>query len=87
MAETTSSETMNVIIAVDQLLSKVTPDCMLVLAIRIAVFLYFSKKKKDTHIPFEAGNRCFDVGSESHRRIADHIADINITYSSIPEIT
>jgi UDP-N-acetylglucosamine 2-epimerase (non-hydrolysing) len=33
----------------------------------------------------EAGNRCFDqrVPEESNRKIVDHIADINLTYSSI----
>ncbi|MBP9480478.1 MAG: UDP-N-acetyl glucosamine 2-epimerase, partial [Parabacteroides sp.] len=40
------------------------------------------------HIPIfhmEAGNRCFDqrVPEESNRKIVDHIADINLTYSSI----
>ena len=33
----------------------------------------------------EAGNRCFDqrVPEETNRKIVDHIADINMTYSSI----
>jgi len=33
----------------------------------------------------EAGNRCFDqrVPEETNRRIVDHIADINLTYSDI----
>ncbi len=33
----------------------------------------------------EAGNRCFDqrVPEEVNRRIVDHTADINLTYSSI----
>jgi UDP-N-acetylglucosamine 2-epimerase (non-hydrolysing) len=33
----------------------------------------------------EAGNRCFDqrVPEETNRRIVDHIADVNLTYSSI----
>ncbi len=33
----------------------------------------------------EAGNRCFDqnVPEETNRKIVDHIADINLPYSSI----
>ena len=33
----------------------------------------------------EAGNRCFDqrVPEETNRKIVDHIADINLTYSDI----
>ena len=33
----------------------------------------------------EAGNRCFDqrVPEETNRRIVDHVADINLTYSTI----
>jgi UDP-N-acetylglucosamine 2-epimerase (non-hydrolysing) len=33
----------------------------------------------------EAGNRCFDqrVPEETNRKIVDHVADINLTYSSI----
>ena len=33
----------------------------------------------------EAGNRCFDqrVPEETNRRIVDHIADVNLTYSDI----
>ena len=42
-------------------------------------------KKKNSYLSFEAGNRCFDtrVPEETNRKIIDHIADINITYSSI----
>ena len=43
---------------------------------------------KRRHIPIfhmEAGNRCFDqrVPEETNRKIVDHIADINLTYSDI----
>ena len=43
---------------------------------------------KKRHIPIfhmEAGNRCFDqrVPEESNRKIVDHTADINLTYSDI----
>ena len=44
-----------------------------------------AKKKKIPTFHFEAGNRCFDmrVPEEINRKIVDHTADINITYSSI----
>ncbi|MBS1571754.1 MAG: UDP-N-acetyl glucosamine 2-epimerase, partial [Bacteroidetes bacterium] len=43
---------------------------------------------KKRHIPIfhmEAGNRCFDqrVPEETNRKIVDHTADINLTYSDI----
>ena len=43
---------------------------------------------KKRHIPIfhmEAGNRCFDqrVPEETNRKMVDHIADINLTYSDI----
>ena len=87
VAGSTSSETIgNVIIAVDQLLSKVTPDCMLVLGdTNSCISILPAKRRKIPTVHFEARNRCFDmrVPEEINRRIADHIADINITYSSI----
>ena len=87
VAGSSSSETIgNVIIAVDQLLSKITPDCMLVLGdTNSCISILPAKRRKIPTFHFEAGNRCFDmrVPEEINRRIADHIADINITYSSI----
>ena len=42
-------------------------------------------KEKNTYISYGAGNRCFDqrVPEETNRKIVDHIADINLTYSKI----
>ena len=44
-----------------------------------------AKRRKIPIFHMEAGNRCFDqrVPEETNRRIVDHIADINLTYSSI----
>ena len=43
------------------------------------------QKEKIPIFHYEAGNRCFDqrVPEETNRKILDHIADINLTYSSI----
>ena len=44
-----------------------------------------AKRKKIPIFHMEAGNRCFDmrVPEEINRKIVDHTADINLTYSSI----
>jgi UDP-N-acetyl-L-fucosamine synthase len=44
-----------------------------------------AKRRKIPIFHMEAGNRCFDerVPEETNRRIVDHIADINLTYSDI----
>ena len=41
-------------------------------------------KKENTNFHMEAGNRCLIKGSEeTNEKINDHVADINMTYSSI----
>jgi UDP-N-acetylglucosamine 2-epimerase (non-hydrolysing) len=44
-----------------------------------------AKRRKIPTFHMEAGNRCFDhrVPEEINRRIVDHTADVNLTYSSI----
>ena len=44
-----------------------------------------AKKRKITVFHMEAGNRCFDqrVPEETNRKIVDHVADVNLTYSDI----
>lgn len=76
----------NVIIAVDKVLSEVTPDAMLVLGdTNSCMAVIPAKRRKIPTFHMEAGNRCFDmrVPEEINRRIVDHTADINLTYSSI----
>ena len=76
----------NLIIAVDQVLSSVQPEAMLVLGdTNSCLSVIPAKRQKIPIFHMEAGNRCFDqrVPEEINRRIVDHTADINLTYSSI----
>jgi len=76
----------NLIIAVDDVLAKVQPDAMLVLGdTNSCLSVIPAKRRKIPIFHMEAGNRCFDqrVPEETNRRIVDHIADVNLTYSSI----
>ncbi|PCD87708.1 non-hydrolyzing UDP-N-acetylglucosamine 2-epimerase [Vibrio mediterranei] len=75
-----------VIIKVDQVLAKVEPDAMLVLGdTNSCISALPAKRRKVPIFHMEAGNRCFDqrVPEETNRRIVDHTADINLTYSTI----
>lgn len=83
----TPAETIgNILIRIDPVLEEVQPDAFLVLGDTNSCLCAIAAKRR--HIPIfhmEAGNRCFDqrVPEESNRRIVDHIADINLTYSDI----
>jgi len=75
-----------VIIAIDQVLSEINPDAMLVLGdTNSCMSVISAKRRKIPVFHMEAGNRCFDqrVPEEINRKIVDHTADINLTYSSI----
>jgi UDP-N-acetylglucosamine 2-epimerase len=75
-----------VIIAIDSVLAQVKPDAMLVLGdTNSCMAILPAKRRMIPTFHMEAGNRCFDmrVPEEINRRIVDHIADINLTYSSI----
>ncbi|HDS1201815.1 TPA: UDP-N-acetylglucosamine 2-epimerase (non-hydrolyzing) [Shewanella algae] len=75
-----------VIIKVDQVLEKVKPEAMLVLGdTNSCISALPAKRRKVPIFHMEAGNRCFDqrVPEETNRRIVDHTADINLTYSTI----
>jgi len=76
----------NLIIAVDQVLGEVQPEAMLVLGdTNSCLSVIPAKRRKIPIFHMEAGNRCFDqrVPEETNRRIVDHTADVNLTYSTI----
>ncbi len=75
-----------VIIAVDAVLAAETPEAVLVLGDTNSCMAVIPAKRRQIPVfHMEAGNRCFDqrVPEEINRRIVDHTADINLTYSSI----
>ncbi|MFZ4869890.1 non-hydrolyzing UDP-N-acetylglucosamine 2-epimerase [Enterococcus entomosocium] len=76
----------NILIKIDPILEEVKPDAFLVLGDTNSCLCAIAAKR--SHIPIfhmEAGNRCFDqrVPEETNRKIVDHTADINLTYSDI----
>ncbi|KLU39523.1 MAG: UDP-N-acetylglucosamine 2-epimerase [Peptococcaceae bacterium 1109] len=76
----------NILIRIDPILEDLKPDAFLVLGDTNSCLCAIAAKRR--HIPIfhmEAGNRCFDqrVPEETNRKIVDHIADINLTYSDI----
>lgn len=75
-----------VIIAVDAVLASVQPEAVLILGdTNSCLAVIPAKRRKIPIFHMEAGNRCFDqrVPEETNRKIVDHTADINLTYSSI----
>lgn len=75
-----------VIIAVDAVLAQVQPDALLILGDTNSCLAAIpAKRRKIPIFHMEAGNRCFDqrVPEETNRKIVDHTADINLTYSAI----
>ena len=83
----TGAETIgNVIALMDKLLADQAVDAMLVLGDTNSCFAVLpAKRRKIPTFHMEAGNRCFDqrVPEEINRRIIDHTADVNLTYSGI----
>jgi UDP-N-acetylglucosamine 2-epimerase (non-hydrolysing) len=76
----------NVIINVDRVLAKESPEALLVLGdTNSCLAVIPAKRRKIPVFHMEAGNRCFDqrVPEEINRRIVDHTADVNLTYSGI----
>lgn len=76
----------NIITAVDAVLAKEQPEALLVLGdTNSCLSVIPAKRRKVPIFHMEAGNRCFDqrVPEETNRRIVDHTADINLTYSTV----
>lgn len=81
------AQTIGKIIAdIDPILCAFQPEAILILGdTNSALAAISAKRRKIPIFHMEAGNRCFDVNvpEEINRKIIDHIADINLTYSSI----
>lgn len=76
----------NVIAMSDRVVGDVNPDALMVLGDTNSCLATIAAKRRKVPIfHMEAGNRCYDfrVPEETNRRIVDHIADINLTYSAI----
>lgn len=75
-----------IFIAIEPILEKENPDSVLILGDTNSCLCAIpAKKRKIPIFHMEAGNRCFDqrVPEETNRKIVDHTADINLTYSDI----
>lgn len=76
----------NVLTNIEPVILKEQPDAFLVLGdTNSCLSAIAAKRYKIPIFHMEAGNRCFDqrVPEETNRKIVDHIADINLTYSDI----
>lgn len=86
-AGSTAAETIGqVIMAADKAMEQHQPEALLLLGdTNSSLAVIAAKRRKIPIFHMEAGNRCFDfrVPEEINRRIVDHTADINLTYSEI----
>lgn len=76
----------NVISGSDLVLAEEMPEAVLILGdTNSSLAVIAAKRRKIPIFHMEAGNRSFDlrVPEEINRRIVDHTADINLTYSTI----
>jgi UDP-N-acetyl-L-fucosamine synthase len=76
----------SILIKIDPIIEAVKPDAFLVLGDTNSCLCAIVAKRRQVPIfHMEAGNRCFDqrVPEETNRKIVDHTADINLTYSDI----
>lgn len=75
-----------ILISIEEILEKENPEAVLILGdTNSCLCAIAAKKRKIPIFHMEAGNRCFDqrVPEETNRKIVDHVADINLTYSDI----
>lgn len=86
-AGASAADTIGQVIAkIDVVLVREKPEAVLILGdTNSALAAIAAKRRKIPIFHMEAGNRSFDqrVPEEINRRIVDHIADINLTYSTI----
>ncbi|MGB3807125.1 MAG: UDP-N-acetylglucosamine 2-epimerase (non-hydrolyzing) [Erythrobacter sp.] len=86
-AGASAAETIGQVIArLDPVLAEHAPEALLVLGdTNSCLSVIPAKRRKIPTFHMEAGNRCFDqrVPEEINRRIVDHTADVNLTYSDI----
>ena len=86
-AGSTPMETIGAVLArIDPVLDRERPDALLILGdTNSCLAAIAAKRRKIPVFHMEAGNRCFDdrVPEEINRRIVDHTADINLTYSDL----
>lgn len=76
----------HILIKMEETLNQFQPDAFLVLGdTNSALAALAAKRKKIPIFHMEAGNRSFDerVPEETNRKIVDHLADINLPYSTL----
>jgi len=76
----------NILMRIDPIMAEINPEAFLVLGdTNSCLCAIAAKRRKIPIFHMEAGNRCFDqrVPEETNRKIVDHTADINLTYSDI----
>jgi UDP-N-acetylglucosamine 2-epimerase (non-hydrolysing) len=84
--QTTAETIGNIIARSDEVMERLRPEALLVLGdTNSCLAAYAAKRRQIPVFHMEAGNRCFDqrVPEEINRKIVDHIADVNLPYSSL----
>ena len=79
----------NIFSKFDNIVNKIKPDAVLILGDTNSGLVSIAAKKRSIQVfHIEAGNRSFDykVPEELNRKLIDHTADINFTYTNIAKI-